>query len=272
MNSELMYIGEKIRGNQDLLSERVEKVKLEEGAELGSLRFKEKKQELFEYLGALLVDEESEKSMQVWAREMGQIALEEGFELDHILYTFSVTRRAVWYIFEEEIERKHFTTETVLDVNKKISPVLDDVTYYISQIYMEEQKKEWTKTQAVLAELSAPVVPVLEGVAILTVIGEVDTSRAQILMENSLNESSRLKLNHLLIDVSGVPVIDTEVAHNLFQIVKSLELVGVKTLLTGMRPEIARAVVEMGIEFKHVKTKANLQQALADIGFFQEKR
>ncbi|WP_079477755.1 STAS domain-containing protein [Halobacillus salinus] len=268
MNKEEMYIGNKLTLNPSVLAEKVELLD-DNPWTLQSLR--EKRDEFFGHVSFLLSGElekeEADREVKQWCIEMGSLAIQEDIKLDKLLHMFSLTRKAIWSIFEEEWTEDEWTPSTIIDVNKKTMPLIDSAIYNITKVYLKKHKEEWEETQVKIAELSAPMVPVAEGVAVLTVVGEVDSSRAQSLMESSLKQVASLDLNHLLIDVSGVPVIDTVVASHLFQVIQAMELVGVETTLTGMRAEIARAVVDMGIEFKSVKTKASVQQALSSIGF-----
>ncbi|SDE50336.1 Anti-anti-sigma regulatory factor (antagonist of anti-sigma factor) [Priestia aryabhattai B8W22] len=111
------------------------------------------------------------------------------------------------------------------------------------------------------------MVPLSKGIAVMPIVGQIDTHRAQLIMETALEESANLQLHYLILDISGVLIVDTMVANNIIEIVKALQLIGTKTMITGIRPEIAQTVVSLGIELGTIKTKATLEQALAEIGF-----
>jgi len=100
----------------------------------------------------------------------------------------------------------------------------------------------------------------------MSIIGEIDTRRSALIMETALNKSSSLKFKVLFLDISGVEIIDTMVADNLFNVIYALKLLGVKTVITGIRPEIAQTTVKLGIDFKTIDTKSTLAQALKEIG------
>ncbi|MGB8269892.1 MAG: STAS domain-containing protein, partial [Priestia megaterium] len=104
-----------------------------------------------------------------------------------------------------------------------------------------------------------------KGIAILPLIGEVDTERATLLLEETLKKANELKLSHLLFDLSGVMIVDTMVAQQIFNIVDALRLLGVKTMLIGIRPEVAQTMVHLGINFSEITVKANLEQALLSL-------
>ena len=116
--------------------------------------------------------------------------------------------------------------------------------------------------QALINELSAPVIQLQAHTGLLPVVGEVDTQRAKYLLENTLSECTNKGITHLFIDLSGVNIIDTMVAMQIFQLIDALKIVGVKTTLSGVRPEIALTAVNLGLDFKDIKIAGNLSQAL----------
>jgi rsbT co-antagonist protein RsbR len=229
------------------------------------------RKDLIQILGeSLYMDQqESERKIEKWARDTGETAMENGIPLDESLRVLSLFRSVIWDVFSEELEKNQFAAVTMLDVSKIINPLLDEVAYIFSNIYMNYSAGKIETAQTALQELSVPVVPISADIAVLPLIGEVDTQRAKFIMEKCLKNSSELQLKQLFIDVSGVPMIDTMVAHNLFQIVRALSLIGVKATMTGIRPEIAQTVVALGIDFQEIPTKANLKQALLSAGFKQ---
>ncbi|WP_180955316.1 STAS domain-containing protein [Peribacillus deserti] len=99
----------------------------------------------------------------------------------------------------------------------------------------------------------------------LPLIGNLDTDRAQLLLKQTLKQAERLKMQSLIMDLSGVQIVDTIVVHQIFQVIEALKLIGVNTLLTGIRPEIAQNMITIGMEIKGLKTKSTLEQALTYI-------
>ncbi|MDP4163739.1 MAG: STAS domain-containing protein, partial [Bacillota bacterium] len=86
--------------------------------------------------------------------------------------------------------------------------------------------------------------------------------RAKILKETSLQRCSELGNLYLIMDLSGVPIVDTMVANEIFQVISSLTLIGVETILTGLRPEVAQSMIQLGISFNNVVVKNNLKSAV----------
>ncbi|MGI8313566.1 STAS domain-containing protein [Halobacillus mangrovi] len=266
------YIGEKITENKEEVALILTQLEKEEKAGELSTRLNEKRLEMLKFIAEGLLNKGmySVERVEQWISETGEIGWEEGVPLQYLQTSMNLLKNAIWYIFEEDRLNQSFSSATILYVIKTISPLFDTVTSKLSDVYINHHQEEWEKAQEVVEELSVPVVPITKGIAVLPLIGEIDSNRAQLVMETSLQQSTELDLSHLFIDVSGVPVIDTVVAHNIYQVVHALELVGVKTTMTGIRPEIARSVVGMGMKFTEIPTKASLHQALDDIGLIKE--
>lgn len=159
----------------------------------------------------------------------------------------------------------------MLDVSKMLDPLFDKVSSIIGEVYEQHNNRLMKIAYTALEELSVTVVPVAETIAVIPLVGAIDTHRAKLIMDISLNEGARLKLKHIILDVSGVPLIDTMVADQIFHIVNALRLTGIKAMITGIHPEIAQTIVSLGLDFGDIKTRATLQQALKELGFTQDK-
>ncbi|MCP3027390.1 STAS domain-containing protein [Halobacillus sp. A5] len=279
MKEELNYIGNRIINHKHELAKEIENY--EKGSYVQKIQHSDLSREqilawrarLFQFLGESLIEEyqEVEEKVVAWANSIGEEAVDKQIPLNETIAIMGFYRSVIWNTFDRELQENQFAAITVLDVNKFINPLLDKVIFQFSQIYIKHNNEVYEKAQDKLNQLSVPVVPIADRVAVLPVIGEIDPDRAQLIMEKSLEKSAQYQLQYLLIDISGVPEIDTTVAHFIFQVSHSLELVGVDTTLTGIRPEIARSVVEKGVNFSQVKTRANLKQALNEIGISLEK-
>jgi len=116
--------------------------------------------------------------------------------------------------------------------------------------------------QAALRELSTPLMPIADGVVVMPLIGVIDSARAQQIMESLLNGVSEYKAHVALIDITGVKVVDTQVAGVLLRAAQAVRMLGAQVVLTGISPEIAQTLVHIGAEIRDVKTKATLQEGI----------
>ena len=203
-----------------------------------------------------------------FARERGVRSAKTEFPIHLAWELFQSSRGIIWnaikafYIESNNTlsVEEFFTLERT--VNDIIDFYIDSYTAYFSN-YKEELLKSHRET---VDELSVPIIPIAERVCILPVVGNVDTYRAKKIREKTLQRVKELKAQQLIIDISGVPFVDTAVVNHLFKIVKGIKLLGCSTILTGISPEIADTMIELGIEIdSELKTRSDLQQALQDI-------
>ncbi|WP_238533792.1 STAS domain-containing protein [Pedobacter agri] len=114
-----------------------------------------------------------------------------------------------------------------------------------------------------IAEISTPVIRVWDGILALPIIGTLDSSRTQIVMENLLQEIVETGSSIAILDISGVPAVDSLVAQHLIKTVSATRLMGAECIISGIRPEIAQTVVHLGIDLSNIITKASLASALS---------
>ncbi|WP_316568972.1 STAS domain-containing protein [Neobacillus sp. YIM B06451] len=131
--------------------------------------------------------------------------------------------------------------------------------------YYKKTMLRLTSQNDLINELSSPVIKLQGDSALLPLIGDIDTARAKIILENTLTQCVEQGVSSLCIDLSGVAIMDTMVANELFNLIKALKLIGVRTTLSGIRPEIAQTAVQLGLKFENVAILPSLTQALDSI-------
>jgi rsbT co-antagonist protein RsbR len=200
-----------------------------------------------------------------WGTETGDYFFKLGIPLDEALKDTGFYREHLWEALEKEMVKHNMPASDVFRVIYLIDPLLDRAVYSFSLTYIKHHQYTLENAKQAFLELSVPVVPLSKGVGVLPLIGNIDTERAQLLMEETLKQSVMLNLTHLILDLSGVMIVDTMVADQLFKVIDALSLVGVKTIITGIRPEVAQTIVTLGIKVNGLKIKANLYQAFEEI-------
>lgn len=123
---------------------------------------------------------------------------------------------------------------------------------------------EVAQQREVIRELSVPVLPISSATLVLPLVGALDSGRLQALQERALQAAARPATRRLVLDVSGVPVIDAEVAHGLLSVVSATRLLGAEALIVGIRPEVAQTLVSLGHSLGAVRTFADLEAAIHD--------
>lgn len=112
-------------------------------------------------------------------------------------------------------------------------------------------------------ELSTPAMPIYDGILTLPLVGNIDTGRAGQVMETVLTSIQREHASVVILDVTGVPVIDTGVAHHLVQVTQAAQLLGARCLLVGIKPEVAQTLVQLGVDLSSIATRSDLQAGVA---------
>lgn len=133
---------------------------------------------------------------------------------------------------------------------------------------VNEYTISWEETVSLqriaLKELSAPLIPVMERISVMPLIGAIDTERARLIMENLLNGVTQHNAEVVLLDITGVPIVDTMVAHHIIKAAEAVRLIGATCILVGIRPEIAQTIVNLGINLSNFPTKSSLKKGFAE--------
>jgi rsbT co-antagonist protein RsbR len=145
----------------------------------------------------------------------------------------------------------------VIDTNQ----LLDRLGLYTTEVYQSSREKVIVRQQQELMELSTPVVTLWDGVLALPVIGTLDSSRTQVVMENLLQRIVETGARIAIIDITGVPTVDTLTAQHLLKTVAAARLMGADCIISGIRPQIAQTIVHLGVDLGTVITKATLADA-----------
>jgi len=144
-----------------------------------------------------------------------------------------------------------------------ISSVLDKLGLFSGEMYQKSREEVIRQQQQELLELSTPVVKLWDGILALPLIGTLDSERTQIVMENLLQSIVGSGAAIAIIDITGVPTVDTLVAQHLLKTVAAARLMGAECIISGIRPQIAATIVHLGVELNTVATKATLADAFA---------
>ncbi|HEX7087094.1 MAG TPA: STAS domain-containing protein [Vicinamibacterales bacterium] len=139
--------------------------------------------------------------------------------------------------------------------------VLDALGLYTVELHQKGREEVIARQQTELLELSTPVVQLWDGVLALPLIGTLDSNRTQVVMENLLNRIVETGSRTAIIDITGVPTVDTLVAQHLLKTVAAARLMGADCIISGIRPQIAQTIVHLGVELGTVITKATLADA-----------
>lgn len=139
--------------------------------------------------------------------------------------------------------------------------LLDKLGLYTMEIFQKSREALILRQQQEMLELSTPVVKLWDGVLALPIIGTLDSTRTQTVMENLLEKIVETGSELAIIDITGVPTVDTLTAQHLLKTVTAARLMGAECIISGIRPQIAQTIVHLGVELGDIITKANLADA-----------
>jgi rsbT co-antagonist protein RsbR len=143
-----------------------------------------------------------------------------------------------------------------------LSRVLDALGLFTIETYARTREEIITTQAEQLLELSTPVVKLWDGVVAVPLVGTLDSARTQVVMEKLLQALVDTESDQAIIDITGVPAVDTQVAQHLLKTIVAARLMGAECTVSGIRPQIAQTIVALGIEFGDITTKATLADAL----------
>ena len=141
--------------------------------------------------------------------------------------------------------------------------LLDELGLWTTEIYQKTREEVIMRQQEELMELSTPVVKLWDGILALPIIGTLDSARTQVVMESLLQKIVETGSEVAIIDITGVPTVDTLTAQHLLKTVTAARLMGADCILSGIRPQIAQTIVYLGVDLADMVTKASLADAFA---------
>jgi rsbT co-antagonist protein RsbR len=141
--------------------------------------------------------------------------------------------------------------------------IIDGLGLYTTEAYLKTREETIRRQQEEMLELSTPVVKLWEGILALPLIGTLDSARTQVVMESLLEAIVQTNSKIAIIDITGVPTVDTVVAQHLLKTVTAARLMGADCIISGVRPQIAQTIVHLGINLLDITTKATLSDAFS---------
>jgi anti-anti-sigma factor len=220
--------------------------------------------DIFDKMAKLLV-EDRQHELNMLAKELGKIGAKNDVPLVIKLELLQAFRKMYWNFLNNYYRNVELDMEGFFQLGIKTNFILDHYIFHYFSSYIEYKDELLRSHRETIDVLSVPIIPLSASMAVLPIVGTLDTYRAKKVQERTLNQIASLKIQKIIIDLSGVAFMDTAVVGHLFRIVEGIGLLGCKAIITGIRPEIANTMIELGITFtEKVDTKATLQQALEE--------
>lgn len=173
-------------------------------------------------------------------------------------YIFSL-KDALLEVLQQELKND---PAAMLEATLKVSKLIDSFSVVTFETFIKGREEIILRQTDEITEISTPVIRVWDGILALPIIGTLDSARTQVVMENLLQEIVNTGSGIAILDISGVPAVDSLVAQHLIKTVSATRLMGAECIISGIRPEIAQTVVHLGIDLSNIITKASLASAL----------
>lgn len=218
------------------------------------------------WLGAL--KNEDFAPLTEFAREVGQRRASSQIPLGEVLHVVDVMRAHLWDLMEQVYREHDWDRHAIRQVEAGLVEQAKAIVGAYTEIMRQAQDLLAERDQAIayqgrlIQELSTPIVPIYEGVLVLPLTGAVDSRRATQVMEAVLEKIVGNQADVLILDITGVPVVDTGVANYLIQMARAVNLLGAQVVLVGIGPEIAQTIVQLGVELHNIITRSNLQAGI----------
>ncbi|MEN6460609.1 MAG: STAS domain-containing protein [Syntrophomonas sp.] len=187
---------------------------------------------------------------------LAQERMAQNYNYWELLTVFRTLRQTIGNIFGPIIFANDFSQY------EKVIMIFEEAYQKLSEGYLDYQISVIEALHKNLLELSTPVIPIEDNILVMPLIGTIDTYRADQIMESILHEVTSHQAEVVIIDITGVPVVDTAVANHLLRTVRAIKLVGGECILVGIRPEIAQTIVRLNLSFTDLDTASTLKKGL----------
>jgi rsbT co-antagonist protein RsbR len=192
--------------------------------------------------------------------EVSRARVQQGFSPSQIAtYVFSIKQP----LFEQLSHDLANNPRALAEETWRASLMIDELGLFTTEVFQTSREEVIRMQQQEMLELSTPVVELWEGILALPLIGTLDSARTQVVMETLLQKIVDTGSSVAIIDITGVPTVDTLVAQHLIKTVTAARLMGADCIISGIRPQIAQTIVHLGVGLGDVTTKANMADAFA---------
>jgi rsbT co-antagonist protein RsbR len=211
--------------------------------------------------GAANLESDAAGELRALLSELSNTRARQGFSATETAVSIFALKEAVLTILDQGAD----TDAATLRDYVAFSSFIDRAGLFTFDSYVRAREELISDQAEQLLELSTPVVKLWEGVVAVPLVGTLDSARAQVVMERLLQTLVDTGSPYAIIDITGVPAVDTQVAQHILKTVVAARLMGADCIISGIRPQIAQTIVALGIEFGDIATKASLADALRHV-------
>lgn len=206
--------------------------------------------------------------IRVFAEQIGRRRSADHIAMNDILRVVDIVREQVWDALERAYADGDWNIEVVALIERWLHEMRSSVmgsygeTLLAAEQRLAEREQALAAQNQIIQELSTPIVPIHAGVLVLPLVGTIDSRRATQIMESVLEQIVAQQAEVIIIDITGVPVVDTGVANYIMQMMRAIKLLGATSVLVGIGNEIAQTLVQLGIDLSSIAIRANLRDGI----------
>lgn len=215
-----------------------------------------------------LRDKDVKENAFKWGEMVGTRSVEHNGDLGNTIKGVSIYKNFIWSYLLEEGKKLQIKQEDFLEVIMEIDHIFNMMVHGFSTAFTENAEKLLQESRELYLKISVPIVPISPKVAILPLIGEINELRSETLIVDSLDTCVKRRIETLVIDLSGVQEVDLIGIEVMFKLIRSLNLLGVKPVITGMKGEISQTFINLGIRLEGISIYSSLEQALTELEFY----
>jgi rsbT co-antagonist protein RsbR len=203
-----------------------------------------------------------------FAQQVGRRRAESHVLMDDIMRVVDIIREGIWQTLARVYQGTEWDIDTVAQIEGWLHEMRNavvssyGVTLQTTEEGLAEREQAIEVQRRLIHELSTPIVPIHAGVLVLPLVGTIDSRRATQILEATLEQIVATQAEILILDITGVPFIDTSVANHILQMARAITLLGANCVLVGIGAEIAQTLVQLGVDLSSIVTKANLQEGI----------
>ncbi|EIF12255.1 STAS domain-containing protein [Bacillus sp. 5B6] len=203
-----------------------------------------------------------------WAAQVAKSRVEQDAEVHEVVEAIGNSRTVFWEAVTRFMDEHQdiVTNEDARRWNHLVNGSFDQLMTDFTEQFQKLMIARLSSQQELISELSCPVILIADTIGTLPLIGSIDTRRARVILESVPENCVAKRITNLVIDLSGVPIVDTMVAQQLYMLSKTLFLLGIRTVFSGIRPDVAQTSIQLGLDFSEYQTYGSLEQALASMG------
>nr|WP_217365595.1 STAS domain-containing protein [Bacillus velezensis] len=203
-----------------------------------------------------------------WAAQVAKSRVEQDAEVHEVVEAIGNSRTVFWEAVTRFMDEHQdiVTNEDARRWNHLVNSSFDQLMTDFTEQFQTLMIARLSSQQELISELSCPVILIADTIGTLPLIGSIDTRRARVILETVPENCVAKRITNLVIDLSGVPIVDTMVAQQLYMLSKTLFLLGIRTVFSGIRPDVAQTSIQLGLDFSEYQTYGSLEQALASMG------